>query len=216
MMLTLMSCCSNSCDCTHKRPVETMRSLPSEAMCLVAMIDCEGWLVSAEDAMNMAEEALDLCLEVQDHRWAFDVVFIFVIMIMTWFLVASCCFSDFSIVVFELMFTVFVFCLPFCLFALFRCGPFFSYSCFMIGVIFPRQGTKPTNLHQKEWRVTVFLALLVVNSILRHHIGGQTLDFGCAGPCHGSLCSLQDVGAFSPMASGKHVFRVWFAYSLGS
>lgn len=68
MMLTLMSCCSNSCDCTHKRPVETMRSLPSEAMCLVAMIDCEGWLVSAEDAMNMAEEALDLCLEVQDHR----------------------------------------------------------------------------------------------------------------------------------------------------
>jgi len=36
-------------------------------MCLVAMIDCEGWLVSAEDAMNMAEEALDLCLEVQDR-----------------------------------------------------------------------------------------------------------------------------------------------------
>lgn len=47
---------------------ETMRWLPAEAMCLVAMIDCEGWLVSAEDAMNMAEEALDLCLEVQDHR----------------------------------------------------------------------------------------------------------------------------------------------------
>lgn len=46
---------------------KTMRSLPSEAMCLVAMIDCEGWLVSAEDAMNMAEEALDLCLEVQDR-----------------------------------------------------------------------------------------------------------------------------------------------------
>ena len=59
---------SNSCDCTNKRPVQTMTSLPSEAMCLVAMIDCEGWLVSAEDAMNMAEEALDLCLEVQDHR----------------------------------------------------------------------------------------------------------------------------------------------------
>lgn len=81
---------------------------------------------------------------------------------------------------------------------------------------FSKTRPKPTNLHQKEWRVTVFLALFVVNSILRHHIVGQTLDFGCAGPCHGSLCSLQDVGAFSPMASGKHVFRVWFAYSLGS
>ncbi len=56
-------------------------------MCLVAMIDCEGWLVSAEDAMNMAEEALDLCLEAQDHSWTFDVVFILVIMVM-------CCFND--------------------------------------------------------------------------------------------------------------------------
>ena len=61
--------------CIYKRLVQTMRSLPAEAMCLVAMIDCEGWLVSAEDAMNMAEEALDLCLEAQDHRWTFHVVF---------------------------------------------------------------------------------------------------------------------------------------------
>jgi len=44
-----------------------LRNRRLEAMCLVAMIDCEGWLVSAEDAMNMAEEALDLCLEVQDR-----------------------------------------------------------------------------------------------------------------------------------------------------
>eukprot|EP00438_Fugacium_kawagutii_P029430 Skav210012 [mRNA] locus=scaffold1212:50545:53002:- [translate_table: standard] len=29
-------------------------------MCVVATIDCEGWLVSPEDAMNVADEALDL------------------------------------------------------------------------------------------------------------------------------------------------------------
>ena len=37
-------------------------------MCLVAMIDCEGWLVSAEDALLMAEEAQELCLEIQDWQ----------------------------------------------------------------------------------------------------------------------------------------------------
>ena len=37
-----------------------------EAMCLCTMIDGEGLLTSAEDAILLAEEALDLCLDVQD------------------------------------------------------------------------------------------------------------------------------------------------------
>lgn len=40
---------------------------PGQVMCVVATIDCEGWLVSPEDAMNVADEALDLCLELQDE-----------------------------------------------------------------------------------------------------------------------------------------------------
>ena len=37
-----------------------------EAMCVCTMIDGEGLLTSAEDAILLAEEALDLCLDVQD------------------------------------------------------------------------------------------------------------------------------------------------------
>lgn len=43
-------------------------------MCLVSMIDCEGWLASPDDALNAADEALDMSLEIEDRlfpqkRW---------------------------------------------------------------------------------------------------------------------------------------------------
>ncbi|CAJ1409337.1 unnamed protein product [Effrenium voratum] len=43
-----------------------------EARCLVAMIDGEGWLTSPDDAMQVADEALDLCLDVQDRAMEAD------------------------------------------------------------------------------------------------------------------------------------------------
>ena len=35
-------------------------------MCLVSMIDCEGWLASPDDALNAADEALEMSLEIED------------------------------------------------------------------------------------------------------------------------------------------------------
>ncbi|CAL1157317.1 unnamed protein product, partial [Cladocopium goreaui] len=36
------------------------------AMCLVSMIDCEGWLASPDDALNAADEALEMSLEIEE------------------------------------------------------------------------------------------------------------------------------------------------------
>lgn len=44
-----------------------LRDRRLEAMCLVSMIDCEGWLASPDDALNAADEALEMSLEIEDR-----------------------------------------------------------------------------------------------------------------------------------------------------
>eukprot|EP00435_Cladocopium_sp_Y103_P060347 s1789_g22.t1 len=52
-----------------RRLAMELRDRRLEAMCLVSMIDCEGWLASPDDALNAADEALDVCLEIEDRRY---------------------------------------------------------------------------------------------------------------------------------------------------
>ena len=110
--------------------------------------------------------------------------------------------------------------------------PFLFLFLFHEWCHFSKTRHKTNKPKSKRVKSDSFLDLLVINSILRfsyHRIHQNvwrsqyvclTLDqpvrsccqrSGCAGPCHGSLCSLQNVGAFSPMASGKNASEWrWF------
>jgi hypothetical protein len=52
--------------CSNKGLIPSSGST-AEAMCLVSMIDCEGWLASPDDALNAADEALEMSLEIEDR-----------------------------------------------------------------------------------------------------------------------------------------------------
>ena len=52
--------------CSNKGLIPSSGST-TEAMCLVSMIDCEGWLASPDDALNAADEALEMSLEIEDR-----------------------------------------------------------------------------------------------------------------------------------------------------
>jgi len=55
----------NHFQCSNKGLIPSSGST-TEAMCLVSMIDCEGWLASPDDALNAADEALEMSLEIED------------------------------------------------------------------------------------------------------------------------------------------------------
>lgn len=56
--------------------------------------------------------------------------------------------------------------------------------------------------HQNLWRSCVFLLSL-------REFSAPVVRSACAGPCHGGLCSLQDVGAFSPINASEFGDDFW-------